>query len=152
MAQSIRDAAPDLDEEVRDPVPHIDSEAPEGVKRGAYPKRYWTAGPGTPQVKLVRTSARIGKDGRIVAKDRALKPRYYAYIIENKEEEDFLLRSAMRTKVWAEDIDEDEPSLVCEECSFSCRSLRAMNAHYKSHKRGSSRLPNLRPTNPNALM
>jgi hypothetical protein len=119
-----------------------------------YPKRYWTAGPGTPQPKLVRTYRDTGTGTLKVKRNAApLVPNYYCYVIKDREEEEFLLKSNMRNRVWLEDIEPEEASMVCEDCSYTCRSLRAMNAHLRTHRRGNSNLAQPRATrSPNALI
>ena len=119
-----------------------------------YPKRYWTAGPGSPQERLIRTYLDTdSRTLRVARREAPLVPQYYCYVIKDREEEQFLLKSQMGRRVWIEDIDEDEEAMVCEDCGYSCRSLRAMNAHLRSHRRGNSNLSQPRATrSPNALI
>ena len=135
-------------------IPHISEESRDdtGPTGDGYPKRFWTAGPGTPQVKLVPVSTNLGGVGKKVIKGaKAMKPRNFYYVVENKEQEQFLRSSSMKNRVWEEDLEEDEPPLHCEECNFVCRSTRAMLAHNNTHKKGRSYLSQVRAVSPNAL-
>ncbi len=83
------------------------------------PKRLWTAGPGTPQEKVLRPGTRYG-----------IKPQYGAYMITNEEDE-ILVRSTLGGRLYEEDIPADEASLRCPTCDWTSRSMRAMFEHGK---------------------
>ena len=84
------------------------------------PKRLWTAGPGTPQEKILREGNRYG-----------IKPQYGAYLITNPQDE-VLVKSTLGSRVFEEDIPEGEASIQCQSCKWTSRSMRAMFEHNKT--------------------
>lgn len=113
------------------PIEEATDEAPRVslIDGSTFPKRYWTAGPGSPQEKIWRG----------VNKPK-LSPVYYYYLVNDREEEQLLL-THMQGRVWVEDLHPDEKDEVCTKdgCSFHCRSRAALLMHYQlNHPTGQS--------------
>jgi hypothetical protein len=83
------------------------------------PVRVWTAGPSLPADKIV-----------IPGDPRGLRPALDgAYYCKTPIQLATLKRCVGKNRMWFDDLDEDEPDLVCGACQWHCRSNRAMNYH-----------------------
>ncbi len=82
------------------------------------PVRCWTAGPGSPQEKLVVPGTTYG-----------LRPAGDgSYVLRSKDMVD-LAKRAFGPRFWPDDIPEDAESMFCDQCGWSTRSYRAFMYH-----------------------
>lgn len=84
------------------------------------PLRIWTAGPGTPQEKIL-----------IPGTSKALKPGTgdYAYHARTPLEVEALQGALPKGRWWPDNIDPGEPSLECQICHWTCRNYNAYMWH-----------------------
>lgn len=88
------------------------------AKKPRLPIRLWTAGPGSPQEKIVIPGQRYG-----------LRPRPDGSYLIQTEEELAAAERALGARFWPDDLPADVESLRCSVCGWTCRSYRAMNHH-----------------------
>lgn len=87
-------------------------------QEGFRPVRVWTAGPGSPQEKLVVPGTVYG-----------VKPQGDgSYVLRSPEMVD-LAKKALGSRYWPDDIPDDAASMNCDQCGWRTRSYRAFQAH-----------------------